>query len=200
MANEVKPPTPTTPQRGASRSVTAISLFVGGSAALLASDLALKSWALQNLKNAEMRPLVPHVLALAWTENHGAVFGVLQNKQWVFVIASMIAVCVIGWIFFASRAIDRALHLALALIFAGALGNLYDRVQHGYVRDMLYLFPGVKFPGGFKWPGTSGDIYPWIFNLADVFLLIGILIVLVRSYRQSHRQAAAPSGATQRGR
>jgi lipoprotein signal peptidase len=48
---------------------------------------------------------------------------------------------------------------------------------------MLWLFPDVKLPFGLAWPGGSRELYPWIFNLADVWLLAGIVLVAIRSLR-----------------
>lgn len=178
-------PTSTAPDRplAAYRSPGSLVLFLCTAAALLASDLGLKHWAMLHVSTARaIHNIVPHILAIAWTENHGAVFGMWQGEQWVFVLASIVAVAVIGAFFCISRSREWVLHLALALILAGALGNLYDRIQFGYVRDMLYLLPGVQLPMGWAWPNTgSRDVYPWIFNLADAYLLTGILLILSRS-------------------
>ena len=84
------------------------------------------------------------------------------------------------------------LHAALALILAGALGNLYDRWCFAAVRDMLHMLPDVHLPFGLHWPGPSvppghppvdgpTEIWPWIFNLADVALMVGVGLVLVTS-------------------
>lgn len=196
MANSSKQPQTAMPLRYACQSGYAVLIFIVGAVVLLTSDLALKSWAVQNLRGSKMQTLIPKIIALAWTENHGAVFGMMQNQQWIFVGASGVAIAVIAWIFCNSRVADRSLHAALALILAGALGNLYDRIAFGFVRDMLYLFPDVKWPGGWAWPNSNGDVYPWIFNLADVFLLIGIIIVITRSFRNSnpHTPTTSPAG------
>ena len=71
------------------------------------------------------------------------------------------------------------MHIALALILSGALGNLYDRVMFGLVRDMLWLFPGVNLPFGLHWPQGSDQLYPWVFNIADMALLFGLGIILI---------------------
>ena len=75
----------------------------------------------------------------------------------------------------------RAYQVALALILGGALGNLYDRVRFAAVRDMLHMLPSTK-------------LWPWIFNPADVALVIGVGLVLLTSYL-AERQRAADSKA-----
>ena len=84
--------------------------------------------------------------------------------------------------------------VGLALVLGGALGNLYDRVVFGVVRDMLHLFPGVRLPYGWEWPGGGTTLYPWIFNLADVFLLAGVAVITLPSM-DSRRVDAAPADA-----
>ena len=65
-------------------------------------------------------------------------------------------------------------HIAIALIIAGGVGNLYDRVQFGFVRDFLHMLPGWQMPFGWSWPGGNTEVFPWVFNVADVMLLFGM--------------------------
>ena len=97
----------------------------------------------------------------------------------VFVAVTILAVGVIGRVFWNSSASAWGLHLALGLILGGALGNLYDRLRFNAVRDLLWLFPG------------SG-LWPWIFNVADAALLVGVsTVVWVMWRRDLHRSADA---------
>ncbi|MEO0588471.1 MAG: signal peptidase II [Planctomycetota bacterium] len=126
-------------------------------------------------------PVVPLLIELRLTTNDGAVFGLGSGGRWGFVAFSVVAVGVIGVIFWRSRRDAWLLHVGLALVLGGALGNLYDRVVFGVVRDMLHLFPGVRLPYGWEWPGGGTTLYPWIFNLADVFLLAGVAVITLTS-------------------
>ena len=172
---------------------------------VLAGDLSLKSWSFQNVavKPVIVTPdsaddplfwhkhthqpisVVPSVLSLKLTLNSGAVFGLGKGKQWVFILLSIAAVAVLGRVFWTMRAGAYWSHLGLALIMAGALGNLYDRIRFNAVRDMLWLFPEAKLPFGWRWPGSPGDdhVYPWIFNLADAALVVGVAVLLLIMWR-----------------
>ncbi|MEM6313836.1 MAG: signal peptidase II, partial [Planctomycetota bacterium] len=56
--------------------------------------------------------------------------------------------------------------------------NLYDRVFFGYVRDMFHAFPHKQWSE--LWGRLpDADIFPWVFNLADVFLCVGVAIVVL---------------------
>jgi len=139
--------------------------------------------------------ILPGILQLKLTVNRGAVFGMGQGNQAFFAMVSVMAVVVIGWVFSISRAGAWLQHLALALILAGALGNLYDRILYDGVRDMLYLFPGVHLPFNWRWSSQSNEVFPWIFNIADVSLLLGVSGLLIMSWFGNGRhEQAGPSG------
>ncbi|WP_432799221.1 signal peptidase II [Poriferisphaera sp. WC338] len=121
-------------------------------------------------QSAEGITIIPHLLNLHITLNTGAVFGLGKGGRPVFIGVTAIALFVIGLFFARSKASAWAFHLGLACILAGALGNLYDRIVYSAVRDMFHLLP------------TTGW-YPWIFNLADAALLLGVFIIIIHSYR-----------------
>ncbi|MEL7087118.1 MAG: signal peptidase II [Planctomycetota bacterium] len=118
-----------------------------------------------------------------------------QGNRVFFIVVSLIATGVIGVMFWRSPAKAWGMQLALGLILAGALGNLYDRVVYRAVRDMLHLFPGVQLPFGLTWPGGSGggisEVWPWIFNPADVALLAGVGLVLIATWRAEVKPKSA---------
>lgn len=202
---------PAPPPTFASRSRPAILRFAIACLVLLAVDLVSKSLAFEHVagqpaeivRDAEgrMLPLPPHevitvvpkVLGLHLTVNHGAVFGIGQGKRWIFVAFSLVAAVALPWIFARTRPDQWIVHLALGSVLAGAIGNLHDRIVHGGVRDMLHLFPGVHLPFGWSWPGGSTELYPWIFNVADVCLVIGLGILMVAIYRMDDEEPA-PAG------
>lgn len=176
-----------TASRPAYRCRRAIALFAIVFVVLLATDLGFKVWSFEKVPHDNTGwTLIPNTLALRLTVNHGAVFGMMQGQKFFFIAASLVALGMIGYFFSQTGAHERATHFALAAILAGAMGNLYDRIAHGGVRDMLLLLPDVKLPWGLRWPGGLDEVYPWIFNLADVFLLVGIALIVIRSFLPSH--------------
>lgn len=125
--------------------------------------------------------------------NHGAVFGIGQRRRMVFVLFTLIAVGVAFAVFTRwTRASQRWVHVGLGLILAGGIGNLYDRVRYGAVRDFLHMLPRWELPFGWRWPGNpSGEIFPWVFNVADVLLLAGMGILLIWMNRTDRKDAKA---------
>jgi len=110
-------------------------------------------------------PVIPKVLGFTTIINQGAVFGIGQGKVTWFLAFSVLALGIILWVFVTSGARHRVVHLALGLITAGALGNLYDRAVYHGVRDMLRFYV---------------DWYPYIFNVADALLCIGVPLLIAR--------------------
>ena len=114
--------------------------------------------------------------------NHGAVFGIGQRKRVVFIAFTVLAAFV-AMLVFARWTHERAVltHAAIGLILAGGLGNLYDRLAYGAVRDFLHMLPDWDLPFGWTWPNGSAGVFPWVFNVADVMLLAGMTILILRA-------------------
>lgn len=136
------------------------------------------SWYPPNHAPAEV---IPKILQLRLVLNRGAVFGIGPGQRWFFIVFTFLAVGVALSVFaFRTRRRQVVIHAALACILAGALGNLHDRIRFGAVRDFLNMFPEVNLPFGWHWPNGSAEIFPWVYNVADVLLLCGIGLLMVR--------------------
>jgi lipoprotein signal peptidase len=104
--------------------------------------------------------------------NHGALFGLGGEYQkyangFFAVVSVTAALAIATWSLRRSAGTDRFLCLALGLILAGTLGNLFDRVVFGGVRDFLH------YDHWFDWP---------VFNLADCFLICGAGVLLLQVF------------------
>lgn len=135
--------------------------------------------------------VIPHVLELKLVLNAGAVFGAGSGRRWFFVGFTLVALGFAVYMFakWTTRR-DWITHVALALIIAGGLGNLYDRIVFACVRDFLHPLPGVMLPFHLRWPiGGGREVWPYVSNVADAFLLIGIAIALIRLVAQDRREA-----------
>ena len=116
------------------------------------------------------------------TINHGAVFGSFQGYVGFFLAFSIVAMVLILWVFAMSRRTQWTVHIALGLITAGALGNLYDRAVYDGVRDMFRFYV--------RW-------YPYIFNIADVLLCVGVPLLMLYwiIWGEGKRSAAPPEAS-----
>jgi lipoprotein signal peptidase len=106
--------------------------------------------------------------------NHGALFGLFSDHVFlangVFAVISILAALAITyWARRPSAVGDRCLSASLGLILAGTLGNLFDRVVFGGVRDFMHL----HYYTAFDWP---------VFNLADCCLVCGAVLLLGQAF------------------
>ena len=161
-----------------------VILFVLALAGDLWSKAAVFDWVLETEPQTASREILPGVMRFTLSTNPGIVFGFNKLPAAVVVAMSMVAVLVVLYFFATSDRKARFSHAGLAMILAGALGNLYDR-----------LFSEVQLPGRElsvhhvrDFIDLSQAYYPWIFNIADVFLVVGVAILLLASLAQWRRE------------
>jgi signal peptidase II len=135
------------------------------SAALaLALDLGAKLLATGALASGEMREITPF-FSLVLVENRGAAFSLFaasgDGQGLKMTILALLAMLPLAWFYRRAGAGDRSALVSLGAVLGGALGNIHDRLRHGAVTDFLDLHWG-----DYHWPA---------FNLADVFVVAGIL-------------------------
>jgi signal peptidase II len=156
-------------------------------------DLWTKYLAVEHLTSPRRTiPFIPRWLHWEYTENLGAVFGSGQGLRWLFVLVSIFAIGFLLYLF-ASSGRQRFYQVTVGILLAGVLGNLYDRVVYGYVRDMIHALPGFYWsaifgahPDPLNW--RNHGVFPWIFNVADMLLCVGVFLMIV--YSMVHRPEA----------
>ena len=139
--------------------------------------------------------LVEDLLGFRTSLNEGALFGFGQGYSTAFAVVSVVAALfILYWLFVVGEARDRLLCIALGLVTAGILGNLYDRLGwHGLLwpdfqpgragQSILAVRDFIHFTvGSFEWP---------TFNLADSFLVCGAALLVWHSFQHVPQQ---PSG------
>jgi signal peptidase II len=132
---------------------------------LYIADQVTKWLVLQNVGRDELIPVVPGFLNFVHVHNTGAAFGMLKDSNLFFVLLAIIALIVIGVLARKQAFSATATRIGAALLIAGILGNLTDRLLHGYVVDFL----DVILPWYGHWPA---------FNIADscICLAAGLFI------------------------
>ncbi len=188
------------------RSPAAWTGFLAIVAVGVALDLFSKAWAFGALSPESSSPWSAEKIAalerwlvcldLNWHPNRGAVFGWGQGQTALFVAFTILAAGVLLWLFIDSRKGQVVLQSMLALVMAGALGNLYDRVRFAHVRDFLRL--NIRADWAF-WGGPGNTyLWPYIFNVADVFITVGVVGLFVSWIAGSIRHRAdTPSKAAE---
>ncbi len=129
---------------------------------------------------SESIPVIDGFFNLTYVRNTGAAFGFLHNADPTFrvpffLIVPMIALGVLGRMFWKLPANSRVLSLSLGFVVSGAIGNLIDRYVLGYVVDFL----------DFHW---KYQLHFPAFNVADIVIVVGVALLMIDSWMQ-----AAPS-------
>jgi signal peptidase II len=138
-------------------------IFAGIVAVLLALDIATKEWIRANLPLGGSFPEVWR-LNIVHIQNTGSAFGLFTNQAFLLSAVAIAGLVVVLLFFKYLRDLGFMGGLALSLIFAGALGNLIDRLRFGYVTDFLY----VRLWGDVFWPA---------FNVADSAITVGAILL-----------------------
>jgi lipoprotein signal peptidase len=184
----------------------------------LAADLGTKSWSFRTVAphpvaldhdrlvaEPAWNPAGIHArrAALPWglmdlrlVLNPGAVFGIGAGHRWFFVLFTVAALGTGLFVFGRRTTIeDRLAHVSMGLVAAGGVGNLYDRVAFGRVRDFIQIMPGRSLPRDWTWPGTNNpELFPWVFNIADVLLFAGMIGLMIHFNRKRGlRRREAPA-------
>ncbi len=130
--------------------------------------------------------LIDGVFGVQVSFNRGALFGILPGFSWAFALISFVFIGILlSWLFIFGAWRDRWLTQILAIVTGGILGNLYDRLGLGYRPEYPVQFQdSVRDWILFRWEGVP-FLDPWPnFNLADSYLVVGALLMLLHSFMQ----------------
>lgn len=140
------------------------------------ADQMVKQWTQLTLPLYETRSFLPGIMELTHVQNTGAAFSLFSDHTWLLALLSGIAALVLLVLLVVDYFPHTMARLALALVLGGAVGNLIDRVFLGYVVDM-FSTTFVQFA---------------IFNVADIGVTIGGLLLVVYILFFWHKQKALP--------
>ena len=140
---------------------------------LLGIDQALKQLALIHLKDHEDIELIEGFLSLHYLENNGAAFGMLKDQKAFFILITAVFFGLIAYIMIKLPEKKKylELHIVIAVITSGALGNFIDRMRIDHVIDFIY-FVIIDFP---------------VFNFADICITVGtiwLVLLIIFKYKE----------------
>lgn len=132
----------------------------------LVLDRLTKKWAVASLKGNDAIVVIKDFFGFEYLENRGAAFGMLQNKQWLFItITILVVLFMIGYLI-KRKPTFKLTYISMALIIAGAIGNLIDRIAYKYVIDFIL----VHYKDVYYFP---------TFNVADILVCVGTFFLLI---------------------
>lgn len=143
-------------------------------------DQVTKWWTVKHVVLGEHLPVIPGRFDWVHFSNTGAAFGVMQNQNLFFVGLSLVALVGL-WVATRCRIFPgKRNQAAIWFLVSGILGNLTDRLWHGYVVDFLLFDLG--FAPANPWPA---------FNVADSCICVSVALLLWASFREG---ASVPVG------
>ena len=178
---EPQPPSPPPPAHKRERFARPYEL--GILAIIVGLDQVTKALVRASLAVGESRNIVPGFLDLAHVQNTGAAFGLLNDVDFPYKQAVVVAMAAIALVAIAAYGAqlgfnDRLARTGLALILGGAVGNLFDRAVVGHVVDFVDVY----------WRG----VHFWAFNVADAAITIGAILVILDTFGVGRRHASHP--------
>lgn len=131
-------------------------------AVLAIVDQVSKYFVLLNLKPIGSVEVIHNFFSLSYLENTGVAFGFLENMRWLYIPMTIIGCGALIVFLFKYKHHTFLSYSAVALILAGGVGNLIDRIVLGYVVDFLYF-----------------HFFPYIFNFADCCVTVGAVLFVI---------------------
>lgn len=107
-------------------------------------------------------PLIPNLLNLIYVKNEGAAFSMLSGYRIALIIISSLAIILGIYAIIRLYRNNKIIILAVSMVIAGGIGNLIDRIFFGFVTDMISL-----------------SFFPPVFNVADISVTIGCIILII---------------------
>jgi signal peptidase II len=151
---------------------------IAGAVIIAMLDQASKYWIVEILRlPSRGRIDISGIFDLTFVQNYGASFGMLAgglaSRIFLSLLVSGVAIGLTIWLGRLRRPVAAA---GVAFVIGGALGNLYDRIAYGYVVDFLDF---------------SGLYFPWVFNVADTAINIGVALLLLDAWNTRERKPPA---------
>ena len=141
-------------------------LFV--SAILVLADQVSKAIVVRTMSLYESVPVIENFFHFTYITNDGMAFGIdFPFGYFIFSLISVLLTIFLFWYLWTARNDSLVIRLGLAMIIAGAVGNLIDRLMLGEVIDFLDFMVG-----NFHW---------YVFNLADSYVTVGMVLILTDS-------------------
>lgn len=137
-------------------------LFLAIALLLVVIDQLIKYFVVVYLQPVSSINAIPHILDLIYVENRGVAFGMFQDLRWLFVVITSAVIVVFIYMLFKYGSSSKLFSASAALIIGGGIGNLIDRVLHGYVIDYLRL-----------------SFFPPVCNFADYCITAGTVLFVI---------------------
>ncbi len=127
-------------------------------------DQIIKNVVLYNLDMGESISVINNFFALTFLENSGAAFSILTKNTILLILVGVVALNLIYFWLIKGKNIKKFETIIYGMLIGGIVGNMIDRIMHGYVIDYLD-FNFINFP---------------VFNFADILIVVSIFIIIIQ--------------------
>lgn len=132
-------------------------------------DLISKIFVSNNFNPYIRNKVIDNFFYITYVKNEGAAWSILSGNRFFLIAISIVALIFISNCVFREQNITKLEGFSYGILLGGIVGNLFDRIVYGYVIDFLDF-------------NIFGYNYP-VFNIADCFIVIGVLIMIILSFR-----------------
>lgn len=158
--------------------------YIAASAAVFMLDQATKAWAVRRLRFQTDIPVIDGFLNFAYAQNTGVAFSMFDGHgdagRWALSGMAFIAAAIVLYFFWKTPRSDDRILGSLALLLAGIIGNVTDRVRLGFVVDFI----DVQF-GNWHYP---------TFNIADIAICTGAGLLILDMLLSKDKKAGSSDG------
>ena len=157
--------------------------YLVATAAVFLLDQATKTWAIRKLRFSGDWEIIPGFFNFAYAQNTGVAFSMFDNGgdtgRWVLSGLALLAAALVIYFFWRTPRSDDRILGALALLLAGILGNVFDRVRLGFVIDFIdFQFGSWHYP---------------TFNVADIAICTGAGLLILDMFLAKKAEKTEPS-------
>jgi signal peptidase II len=134
-------------------------------------DFWTKSLVLHELgdpQKSSMLVIIPYFLRLTYVQNTHGAFGLFGNSPFLLIVLACLVLGLFAYAFRDSVRRSMVVRIAFGMIAGGAVGNIVDRLTHGWVVDFIDFY----------------RIWPNVFNVADACITVGVALLVLSSLRR----------------
>ena len=132
--------------------------------AILVVDLVTKYVFDATLEFGESKTIIPYLFNFKLIHNVGAAWGILAGKQVFLIVISFVFLAIFIFYYIKEKNKTWLMNISFGFLIGGCVGNLFDRLFIGYVRDFIQFAFWQSFP---------------VFNFADIFLCVGVVLFAI---------------------
>lgn len=147
---------------------------IAGALVLIGADQLTKRLAFAGLKDQAPMPVLPHLLEFCYVENYAAAMGLYEGLIWLVVLCTILVSIAIVAALIVYKEHTVFSYITCMLLLAGGLGNLCDRFLHSFVIDFIHVL-----------------FFPYVFNVADCCVTLGVVSFGIHCLVEARRERAA---------